>query len=508
MNVFDGAGNRVTGVAFGASPATAPFATFDNTAGAGSSSLPLPVISTLSVLGTNGAILAADGQEIGSPGTATTTPPAPPVVISEVAPWASGNSPYAADWFELTNTATSAVDLTGWKLDDNSNSFANAVTLAGVTSLPAGKSAVFFEDTGGTDATIEAAFAHAWFGTAALPGRIPDRALRRLRGRAVGTGGDAVNVFDAAGNRVTGVAFGASPATAPFATFDNTAGTGSTALPLPTISTLSAAGVNGAFLAKDDAEVGSPAGAAAPDRTAPTIVATAAPAANANGWNNSSVTVSYTCTDAGVGVDTAASSLDDDALTASGTATGECVDLAGNTASASYIAQLDAVAPSVVFAGNAGSYGILATVSITCTAGDALSGLASSTCPTASGPGWSFGAGAHTLSAQATDKADNLTTASTTFTVTVAPNDLSKLTTQFVRSSEKYRGAKPITKLLVAAVISVASSALLNLAAASTKPTTKMALLNAYKSAVQSLVTSGWLTASQAATLITLSAAM
>ena len=58
------------------------------------------------------------------------------------------------------------------------------------------------------------------------------------------------------------------------------------------ISTLSTAGVNGAFLAKDDAEIGSPAGAAPPDRTPPTIVATATPAPNANGWNNSSVTVS------------------------------------------------------------------------------------------------------------------------------------------------------------------------------------------------------------------------
>ena len=174
-----------------------------------------------------------------------------------------------------------------------------------------------------------------------------------------------------------------------------------------------------------------------------------------------------------------------------------------------YTAQIDTVAPVVAFAGNTGSYGILSAVSISCSASDALSGVDSATCPSASGPAWSFGAGSHTLSAMATDKAGNVTTASTTFAVTVAPGDLSRLTTQFVRSSPKYQAANAITKLVVrAAVISVASSALLNLAAASTKPTTKMALLNAYKSAVQSLVTSGWLTASQAATLITLSAAM
>src|SRR5262249_12323945 len=80
------------------------------------------------------------------------------MIISEVAPWASGNAPYAADWFELTNTGPAAVDLTGWKMDDNSNSAGSAVPLLGISSLPAGKSAVFFEDTSGTDASIEAAF--------------------------------------------------------------------------------------------------------------------------------------------------------------------------------------------------------------------------------------------------------------------------------------------------------------------------------------------------------------
>ena len=151
----------MTGVAFGASPSAAPFATFDNTAGAGSATLPLPVVSTLSAVGTNGAFLAVDGTEIGSPGGfSAPPPPAPSVIVSEVAPWGSGNSSYAVDWFEVTNTGTSAVDLTGWKMDDSSDSFGSAVPLAGVTSLPAGKSAIFFEDTGGLDdAVVTAAFA-------------------------------------------------------------------------------------------------------------------------------------------------------------------------------------------------------------------------------------------------------------------------------------------------------------------------------------------------------------
>ena len=45
-------------------------------------------------------------------------------------------------------------------------------------------------------------------------------------GVGLSTGGDAVNLFDANGNRVTGIAFGASPSAAPFASFDNTAGVG------------------------------------------------------------------------------------------------------------------------------------------------------------------------------------------------------------------------------------------------------------------------------------------
>ncbi len=70
------------------------------------------------------------------------------IVISEVAPWSSSNSPLAADWFEVTNTGSSAVDLTGWKMDDNSHSIANAVALNGVTSIAPGEAVIFIETRG------------------------------------------------------------------------------------------------------------------------------------------------------------------------------------------------------------------------------------------------------------------------------------------------------------------------------------------------------------------------
>jgi uncharacterized protein YjiK len=170
-----------------------------------------------------------------------------PLIVSEVSPWSSGNSPYAADWWEVTNTGTQVVDLTGYRMDDNSNSFANAVALNGVGSLAPGQSAVFLEGSAATDA----AFKSAWFG-AAVPAGF---AAGWYSGSGVGlsTDGDAVNLFDPLGNRVTGVAFGASTS---YFTFDNAAGLGSTTLPLPVLSTLSVAGRDGAFVA--GLETGSP----------------------------------------------------------------------------------------------------------------------------------------------------------------------------------------------------------------------------------------------------------
>jgi hypothetical protein len=175
------------------------------------------------------------------------------VIVSEVAPWSSGNSPLGADWFEVTNTGAGAIDITGWKFDDSSNSFASAVALTGITSIAAGESVVFIEST--TPATAIASFTALWFG-ASVPAGLQ---IGTYSGSGVGlsTGGDGVNLFDAAGVAQAGVSFGASP-TGPYATFDNAAGLSGV------VSQLSVAGVNGAFVAAGDAlEIGSP-GAIAP----------------------------------------------------------------------------------------------------------------------------------------------------------------------------------------------------------------------------------------------------
>ena len=116
VNLFDAGGSRITGVSFGAATTGV---TFDNHAGLGSTALPLPTVSTLSVVGVNSAFLSTTVvPETGSPGTTGK------LIISEVAPWSStaANSPVAADWFEVTNLGATAVDITGWKMDDNSES--------------------------------------------------------------------------------------------------------------------------------------------------------------------------------------------------------------------------------------------------------------------------------------------------------------------------------------------------------------------------------------------------
>jgi hypothetical protein len=167
------------------------------------------------------------------------------IIVSEVAPWSSGNSPVAADWFEVTNTGTAAVDISGWKVDDNSNSFAAAAALAGITSIGAGESVIFIEGI-----SVNATFLGNWFGASPPAGL----QVGNYSGSGIGlsTAGDAVNLFDAAGVLQANVTFSASPA-GPFTTFDNAAGlTGA-------ISQASAVGINGAFAAVNSAsEIGSP----------------------------------------------------------------------------------------------------------------------------------------------------------------------------------------------------------------------------------------------------------
>jgi hypothetical protein len=82
------------------------------------------------------------------------------------------------------------------------------------------------------------------------------------------------------------------------------------------------------------------------DTTPPTITAAASPAANENGWNNSDVTVTFTCSDSGTGIRTCPPPVTVSAEGANQPITGTAVDEAGNTAKATVRVSLDKTPPS------------------------------------------------------------------------------------------------------------------------------------------------------------------
>ena len=175
--------------------------------------------------------------------------------ITEVNPSGSGSGHgYTADWFELTNTTGSAINISGWKIDDNSNSFASSVALRGVTSIGAGQSIVFFEGLAdaSTDTTITSAFNSAWstsfvFGTS----------IGAYGGSGVGLSqtADAVNIYNSSGVLQANVSFGAAST---LFTFDNSAKLNGA------IAALSVGGTNGAYLSTGG-ETGSPGFAPIPE---------------------------------------------------------------------------------------------------------------------------------------------------------------------------------------------------------------------------------------------------
>jgi hypothetical protein len=190
------------------------------------------------------------------------------IVITEVNPTGS-SSTYAADWFELTNTDTDSINIAGWKVDDSSRAFATALDLRGITSIAPGQSVIFAETASTTtDTDVKTAFKAAWFGVNVPAGF----AMGNYGGSGIGlsSGGDEVNIFDSAGNRITGVSFAAATLGT---TFDNFAGVGGITDPPPAISTLSVTGTHGAFVATNS-EIGSPG--VVPEPAALGVVAIAA----------------------------------------------------------------------------------------------------------------------------------------------------------------------------------------------------------------------------------------
>ena len=179
--------------------------------------------------------------------------PLPTVRITEVDPGGSGTLSYAVDWFELTNTGSSTLTLSGWKMDDNSFAAASAVALNGITSILAGESVIFLETSASNAASKIASFKSTWFGSNVPAGL--QFGYYSGSGVSLGTSGDGVIVFDSANTQLAKVSFGAATSGA---TFDNAAG-----LDNATLATVATLGVNGAF-AGSDGRIGSPGRVTAP----------------------------------------------------------------------------------------------------------------------------------------------------------------------------------------------------------------------------------------------------
>ena len=182
-------------------------------------------------------------------------------------------------------------------------------------------------------------------------------------------------------------------------------------------------------------------GEAVSDATPPTIVGQPDRPANADGWYNAPVTISFTCADdSGIASCGAPVTLSGEGAAQS--VTGTATDNAGNTATTTVTGiNIDLTRPTIAFVGNAGAYTVDQTILITCVASDALSGVASSTCPAvASRPATDYvGATATTtttLTATATDRAGNSAAASTTFTVTVTADGICRLSVSLAKADD------------------------------------------------------------------------
>jgi RHS repeat-associated protein len=165
------------------------------------------------------------------------------------------------------------------------------------------------------------------------------------------------------------------------------------------------------------------------DTTAPTITATVAPSPNAAGWNKSSATVSFTCSDATSGIATCPAAVTVSTETASQTVNGTATDRAGNQKAASIVVKLDTHDPLVAITSPASNTTVTSSsLTVTGSVSDSLSGVAGVTCNggTAAITGGTFSCGValnpgdNIITTVATDAAGN--TASATRTITYNPD--------------------------------------------------------------------------------------
>lgn len=134
--------------------------------------------------------------------TITASPASANIRITEAMSSSNGGGTPTVDWIEVTNFGSSAVSLTGWRMDDSSFNFAASVALNGVSTIGAGESVVFIESASG--AAISS-FRSFWGGLAGIQ-------VGFYSGSGVGlsSGGDGACLFDTTNTILSQVSFGAA----------------------------------------------------------------------------------------------------------------------------------------------------------------------------------------------------------------------------------------------------------------------------------------------------------
>ena len=163
------------------------------------------------------------------------------------------------------------------------------------------------------------------------------------------------------------------------------------------------------------------------DTSLPTAMATATPAPNANGWNNTDVTVSFTGTDSmsGSGIASCSANIILSAEKANQSASGTCTSVAGDVSAPATISgiNIDKRRPTadITTPSNGAIYQVGAVVDASFTCADALSGVASCVGSAANGsPINTTRAGSKSFYVTATDLAGNVDRVFSSYSVTAA----------------------------------------------------------------------------------------
>jgi hypothetical protein len=189
------------------------------------------------------------------------------------------------------------------------------------------------------------------------------------------------------------------------------------------------------------------------DATAPSASATAARAADANGWYNHAVSVGFAATDGGSGVDSCTPAVTYGGPDTPSTAvSGSCVDGAGNSSGASLTLKYDATPPTASAAPDRepdGNGWYTKPVAVAFTGADGLSGLAGcDAAKTYSGPD----SGAATVAGSCRDNAGNEAAASDPLKYDATPPKLSDVAITVAAGDAKLRWKQPDDTAAVAVV--------------------------------------------------------